>query len=332
MRELALNDLFFLLYHILNLRGRIDHPWLFDRCQEVQENPNNHLDLWAREHFKSTIITFGLTIQDILNDPDITIGIFSFTRPAAKENYLRRIKWEFEMNKVLKRLFPDIVWENPTKESPKWSEDSGLLFKRKTNVPQATVEAWGLIDSMPVGAHFKMRIYDDMITPREVTNPDMIRKVTQAWELSLNLGSQQPCKRYKASNLSRYVGTRYHYNDPYVQVMSRGVAIPRVHPATDNGRVDGNPVLFSEEVLRDRRIHSGPYVFGCQFLLDPRADETQGLKEEWLKFWSYLDWKGYNLYLLCDPASGKKKDNDYTVILVIGLGPDENYYLIDGIR
>jgi len=43
--------------------------------------------------FQVTIITFGLTIQDILNDPDITIGIFSFTRPAAKENYLRRIKW-----------------------------------------------------------------------------------------------------------------------------------------------------------------------------------------------------------------------------------------------
>jgi len=32
------------------------------------------------------------------------------------------------------------------------------------------------------------------------------------------------------------------------------------------------------------------------------------------------------------PGLGKKKDNDYTVILVIGLGPDENYYLIDGIR
>jgi predicted phage terminase large subunit-like protein len=39
-----------------------------------------------------------------------------------------------------------------------------------------------------------------------------------------------------------------------------------------------------------------------------------------------------NLYLLCDPAGEKKKTNDYTVMLVIGLGVDRNYYLIDGIR
>src|SRR5258707_415226 len=66
---LGRNDLFYLLTMILGRRDLV-HPWLFDRCREVQASPNGHLDLWAREHNKSSIITFGLTIQDILNDPE----------------------------------------------------------------------------------------------------------------------------------------------------------------------------------------------------------------------------------------------------------------------
>jgi predicted phage terminase large subunit-like protein len=36
--------------------------------------------------------------------------------------------------------------------------------------------------------------------------------------------------------------------------------------------------------------------------------------------------------LLCDPASEKKKDNDYTVMAIIGTGDDQNYYVVDFIR
>src|ERR1700759_1112643 len=95
-RWLGRHDLFFLLVKLLR-RPDLNHPWIFDRCREVQNKPNGHLDLWSREHGKSSLITFGLTIQDILNDPEITIGIFSHTRPVAK-TFLRQIKMEFETN------------------------------------------------------------------------------------------------------------------------------------------------------------------------------------------------------------------------------------------
>lgn len=69
MRELAKKDLFFLAYYLLD-RQDINRDWLFDRCKEVQANPNGYVDIWAREHYKSTIITFFLTIQDILKNPE----------------------------------------------------------------------------------------------------------------------------------------------------------------------------------------------------------------------------------------------------------------------
>jgi hypothetical protein len=130
--------------------GRADaaNQWVFDRCLEVMESPDGHLDLWAREHYKSTIITFALSIQNILRNPETTIGIFSHTRPIAKA-FLRQIKQEFERNERLKRWFPDVLWADPSKESPKWSEDEGITVKRKSNPKEATVEAWGLVDGQP---------------------------------------------------------------------------------------------------------------------------------------------------------------------------------------
>lgn len=333
-RHLCLHDLYFLLAFAMG-RADMRRDWLFERCIEVQQAPNGYLDLWAREHYKSTIITFGLSVQDILNDPEITIGIFSLSRPLAKDP-LSQIKREFEENSLLYRCFPDVLWQKPKYEAPSWSLDNGITVKRKGNPREETVEAWGLVDSMPTGKHFKIRVYDDVIDEDNVTSAEMIKKATSKWELSLNLGSAAPNKRYDTVNIERYAGTRYHANDPYAELMRRGAATPRIYPGTVDGTVDGEPVLISRELMEQKRKAMGPYTFGCQILQDPKADQVEGFKEEWLQYYTQpagkLSTTGMNLYLLCDPASEKKKDSDYTVMLVIGLGPDRNYYLIDGIR
>ena len=321
-RSLCLTDLYFLLWFALG-RKDVEHEWILARCREVKSNPDGYLDLWAREHYKSTIITFGLTIQDILNDPEVTVGIFSHTRPIAKK-FLRQIKREFEANGLLKELFPDVLWSNPDKESPKWSEDDGIIVKRKNNPGESTVEAWGLVDGQPTGKHFLRLVYDDVVTDKSVTTTEMIEKTTDALALSYNLGA--------VGGIRRFIGTRYHFNDTYKTVIDRGTAKPRVYPATEDATVEGNPVLLSRKVLADKRRDMGPYIFSCQMIQNPKADETQGFKKEWLKHADPGDGGGMNKYILVDPASEKKKSSDYTVMWVIGLGQDENYYQLEVIR
>jgi len=332
-RHRCRTDLFYLLTDVLGRRD-IDRPWLEERCREVQASPNGHLDLWAREHYKSTIITFGKTIQDILashgDDPlpewegrEVTIGIFSHTRPIAK-GFLRQIKQEFERNDRLKALFPDVLWANPYKDAPKWSEDDGITVRRQSNPKEATLEAWGVVDGQPTGKHFLVLIYDDLVTKESVTSPDMIAKTTQALELSYNLGSDGGHKRF--------IGTRYHYNDSYKTVIDRQTASPRVYPATDDGTLTGTPVLLTPETLADKRRDMGPYTFACQMLQDPKGDETQGFREDWLRYYENDASVGTNRYILVDAASGKKKGNDYTAVWVIGLGGDGNYYVLDIVR
>lgn len=251
------------------------------------------------------------------------MGIFSHTRPIAKK-FLRQIKQEFENNRILKDLFPDILYQDPAKESPLWSLDSGIIVKRNGNPKEATVEAWGLVDSQPTSAHFNALIYDDVVTRDSVTTPEMISKTTEAWELSQNLGSR--------GGIQRVIGTRYHYNDTYRTMMDRGTFKPRIHPATHNGEVDGEPVFLSKDELVKKRRDQGSYTFACQQLQDPKADDVQGFKRDWLKFYQKRSSSGMNTYILVDPANEKKKKSDYTAMAVIGLSADNNYYLLDLVR
>ncbi len=322
VRALCLSDLYYLLVRAC---GRTDmlHPWVYARTREVEAAPDDHLDLWAREHYKSTIISFGLTIQDILKDPNVTFGIFSHTRPIAKA-FLRQIMRELESNETLHACFPDVLWGKNTKESPKWSEDDGLIVKRTSNPKEATVEAWGLVDGQPTSKHYSKLLYDDIVVQASVTNPEMIEKSMTALEQSYNLGA--------IGGSRRFAGTRWHFNDGYSTLIKRGTAKLRLHPGKIGGTEDGVSVLWPEEVHFEKRRDMGPFTYGCQILLNPKADALQGFKRDWIKHYKTGGFERMTKYILVDAASAKKKESDYTCMFVVGLGVDQNYYVLDIIR
>lgn len=322
VRALCLADLFYLLVRVCGRKDML-HPWVYARCREVEAAPDGYLDLWAREHYKSTTITFGLTIQTILKNPDVTFGIFSHTRPIAKA-FLRQIMREFEGNEILHDCFPDVLWGKNTKESPKWSEDDGIIVKRSSNPNEATVEAWGLVDGQPTSKHFRVLLYDDIVVQASVTNPEMIEKTMTALEQSYNLGAIGGCRRF--------AGTRWHFNDCYAALIKRGTAILRQHPGKEGGVEDGRSVLWPESVHDEKRRDMGPYTYGCQILLNPKADSLQGFKREWVKHYKSLRLDTMTKYICVDAASSRKKGSDYTAMIVIGLGSDQNYYVLDMIR
>src|ERR1700745_1447739 len=162
IRWLCLNDRFYLLIKMLR-RYDAWHPWVYERCREVEAHPDGYIDIWAREHYKSTLITFAGGIQEVLRDREITIGIFSHTKPIAK-GFLAQIQREFEANLNLIHTFPDVVYEDPAKDYPSWSLDGGIMVKREGNPKEATLEAHGLVDGQPTSKHFKLLIYNDVVT------------------------------------------------------------------------------------------------------------------------------------------------------------------------
>lgn len=321
-RWLGRHDLFYLLIKLLR-RPDLNRQWLFERCREVQENPDGYLDLWAREHYKSTIITFGLTIQDILRDPELTVAIFSHTRPIAKA-FLRQIKVEFETNTFLTQLYPDVLYAEPHRQSPKWSEDDGIVVRRGGNPKEATVEAWGLVDGQPTGRHFKLRVYDDVVTRESVTTSEQIEKTTRAWELSDNLGVQT-----EFGGRSRHIGTRYALFDSYSAILERKAVIPRLYPATHNGRFDGRPVLFSEATWQEKVRKQGRSTIAAQLLQNPMADEGATFRTQWLRPYDVRP-RTLNVYIMCDPSRGRSATSDNTAIAVVGVAAGGVKFLLDG--
>lgn len=274
-RNWCRNDLYFLMRYGMD-RAFMQHPWFFARCREVEANPNGYLDLWFREGGKSTCITIGKTIQDILKNPDVTIGIFSHTRPIAK-SFLSVIKREFENNEKLKEWFPDILYDNPEKQSDKWSLDAGIIVKRLQNPPECSVEAHGLVDGMPTGRHFQVRVYDDVVTGDSVSTPEQMQKTIDALDMSNNLG--------KIGGVRRMIGTRYKMGDAYEEYIKRGAVIPRIYPATDNGRADGNPVYFTEQQWDEKVQNMSSSIIASQMLQNPLAEDAVVFQPDWFQMW-----------------------------------------------
>lgn len=334
LRKVILNDLWFVVYFVLKV-DVANHPFVVNYCREVEEGENDYtIDLVAREHFKTTIITKAEVIQRILKNPEERIAIFSHTRPAAK-SFLRSIKLVFEGSDFLKTLFPDILYQNPESQASKWSEDDGLILMRNGFYNESTLESWGLIEGMPVGKHFTHRVYDDIETQDIVGNPDTVNRLKDAFDISQNLGTQ--------NGTHRVVGTPYHYNGvlQYIKelkdINKKNVYSVRLKPATVDGTPNGKPVYLSQERIDILKVNE--YSFNCQQLLNPSPIKYQKLNPDYLKEVSpeFVPPEVYK-FMLVDPA-GDSRDGkgDAWAMLVCAVEPKidnlgaSNVYITDAV-
>ena len=322
---LGCNDRYYLLTGLLDRKDAL-HPWLFDRCREVEADPDGHLDLWSRFHYKSTIITFAGIIQEVLCDPEIKVAIFSVVKPIAAA-FLSQIKEEFENNEILRYIYTDVLYANPKSlgadgRPAKWGLARGITVKRKSRPKEATIEAHGLIDGQPTSRHFDLHVYDDVVT-QDYLSEDSIKKTTDRWEMADNLGSHLGVRKWMAA-------TRYHFADTYGVIIERKSLKPRIYPATDDGTITGSPVFLTkerwDEIKRDQRS-----TVSAQCLLNPIASNEATFKSIWLRAYDVIP-ALLNVYILVDPSKGSGTRSDRTAIVVIGIDTGGNKYLLDGYR
>lgn len=100
------------------------------------------------------------------------------------------------------------------------------------------------------------------------------------------------------------------------------------------------PSRLSREILDQTRLDMTETHYVGQYLQEPVPMGGGEFQESWLQWYRSggTKPKEMNIVILVDPAGGddinkkKKKLSDWTVMMVVGLAPDNNYYILDIIR
>ncbi len=326
-RFLMLNDLWFVLYFVIGTPDSVkpNDPFIVSRCKDIQTGPRSHtLDIWARGHMKSSIVTIAETLQYAAGHPEHCSCILSYKASIAKNKFLGSIKQILEKQdsdaspNLFIRCFPDVFWKNPQKEAFRWSIDEGLFLNRNTTRGEASIYAGGLIEGMPTGQHFERRVYDDIVTEDMAKSPGVMEDTKTKFDSSQNL------KMMTGDSCHRVVGTFYHFNDPLVFVRDKKVPETdkskyhlRLHPATHDGQPNGEPVYLSQQELDDLRGRT----FNCQQLCNPLPLEEVTLDSSLLKEIAAKDIpRGCYRFVIVDQAgdddSNLKTGDDWAIMVV----------------
>lgn len=196
-------------------------------------------------------------------------------------------------------------------------------------------------------------ILDDPINPKEAIS-QTIRDTTNE-----TISSTIPTRFNDARNAKwLMIMQRLHDNDPtghFVEDDDRWHLLklpaenktskPFVYIVRGNEyRLEPNQLLFPQrltrEVLDDFRDDLGDYNYAGQILQEPVPVGGNELQVQWVQHYAQggISPKTMNVVILADAAGGeetnkkKNKNSDWTAMMVVGLAPDNNYYLLDIVR
>lgn len=193
-------------------------------------------------------------------------------------------------------------------------------------------------------------IMDDPLKPDEAPS-DVVRNGTNSWIDQTFLTRENDPKTSRAL----LVMQRLHEADPAGHLMEKGGWEQLILPAYFEKRTiieinnrkwinEEDSFLqedrMGEEELDKKLTELGMYGFVGQYLQRPTPEGGGEFQARWIQYYNNFSRKftskGMNVYILYDPANTKKNqervDPDYTAMVVVGLAPDNNYYLLDLVR
>lgn len=285
-------------------------------CDSVVKGGNKQLHLWPRGHFKSSVITIGYSINQVIKNPNIRILIANVTSQNAKA-FLREIKGHFERNQVFRLYFGDHV-----SKDDKWTETEIISNKRTLNLKEPTIMVAGVGQAL-TGMHFDLIIGDDLVNYDTVNTGEQIAKTNRWWADAMSL--------LEPGGQVILIGTRYHFADLYGRIIETMADEykPQVHSAFLD---DGTPLFpsrFTPEVLNGLRKEQGSWRFSLQYLNSPIDDETAKFKKANFKYYKEQDIEDRKLYttMTVDRAYSLNKTADFTGITVRSVDVDNNWYI-----
>jgi predicted phage terminase large subunit-like protein len=140
---------------------------------------------------------------------------------------------------------------------------------------------------------------------------------------------------------------RLHENDPTGFIRNGGLNLPVKHikiPAIIKDEETGEDKSYWEYKenfkdlvkQRDEGSSKEKYVFYGQYMQEPAPVGNGEFSKDRIQFFNpnheSFSCREMNIWIFYDPANTKKENADYTAMVVVGLAPDQNYYILDLVR
>lgn len=335
------------------------HKEVIDWWQRTDAR-SHQLALLPRGHQKSALIAYRAA-WEITKHPAVTILYISATSNLA-EKQLKSIQ-DILTSPIYRRYWPDMVDLQEGKRE-KWTTSEISVdhpMRKAEGIREPTVFTGGLTTSL-TGLHCDIAILDDVVVQENAyTNEGRTRVAGQYSLLSSieNPGASEWVvgTRYHPGDL--YGAMREMSKDvydaegniistePVYEVFER--VVENIGDGTGEflwprqRRKDGKWFGFNMSILAQKRAkYLDKRQFYAQYYNDPNDPEGSGIDD---KYFQYYDKKhlyqeggrwffGPNMvplaiYASIDFAFSRTKTADWTAIVVIGVDPDNNIYVLD---
>jgi len=308
-------------------------------CRFIQVNPSQFkLILWPRDHFKSSVLTIGGTMQKVVQNPEKRNLIRNEVATNA-QRFLRTIRQHAEGNRIFRALYPEVIPKDMKKV--RWN-DSELDFVRQGQYPEPTISAAG-ITSTSTSQHFNHITDDDPISEEavrsELVMQEAINRIKGVDALMID----------PEKDTHWLVGTRWTFADVYSWYEK--TFRPRMSRFIRGAIEDGQPIFperFSLKKLAEIRDVVLEYRWSCNYMNNPRNPDVQDLNVEDLKFWEWNEagdrvelfnhdgtvqdsWRldQLDVTITVDPAPAETLTSDRNSISVVGISPRNQMVVLE---
>lgn len=367
IRSLCETDLYYLCTSVLGMR--LLRPHVHKRpCAFLSARPwpgTEHDEIlfhMPRDFYKSSIVTIGATIQDILRNQDTTVLIVN-EQENNVGHFIRAIRTQFESNRKLQWLYPEII---PDFSRTKWSDMAMKVRRREGSYdrPESTVEGVGVSGTV-VSKHYDTIVLDDLIGLAARESPSVMHRAKEWLKLVEHLFASQKTRQL------RCVGTPWLYGDIYTEFRGRpGVrvfSLPAEMPEEEHERLRDHkddksgiellgmhntvptfPEEFSREELDRMYVNEGSFNYSCMKLLRPLNPDSIRFNMAWLQWYRFdrkdgcmvplvngmpderrLSRKDLYVASMVDPATASKTATSRSAIVTWGQDKSGNRYLLD---
>lgn len=172
-----------------------------DLVKFLERPDDKKLILIPRGHLKSSVVTCGWVIQQILKNPNIRILIANAVWDIAR-SFLREISGFLQD----KSLLPEIFGRFDASGS-KFTQDQITVSQRtKGSIKEPTITTAG-VETALTGTHYDILVLDDLVEENNCNTKEQIEKIIRFYQNSLDL--------LDPGGIVVVVGTRWSEGDLY---------------------------------------------------------------------------------------------------------------------